>query len=200
MKNGTMKKYLEQKRWSIPEKVTLAVAVVGAYLANFVWWGTYVGNPLFVISIVVLAFLKTQKVKDDEMDATLNKWIQYDMDPRDLRKSLQTYNLRAEPVKRGKDGKLRSASYVILKVEFANETETAQLSVWRFDLINETLTKEDYKVTPGELSFVEESISVSGTRKTAAFLDSDAFSAPIPIDTNDHNADTAVKRLCGFET
>ena len=145
-----------------------------------------------------LAFSKTQKVKDAEIDSMLNKMIANEIDSDVLKKSIQSFDLQSQPTKKGKDGKMRSSTYVVTLAEF--EKEIAKLTCWRFDLLQENLTKESYTVTIGSgVSLIETSVTVSGSQKEVAFLESDAFTSAIPVEINDIIVDKIVKKLCGLE-
>ncbi len=198
MKNNIAKKYFEQKNWTILELILLGIIIIAAFVFTFVRYGGPVGTPIFIVALAVLVVLKTQKIKDAEIDSMLNKMIANNVEPHALKKSMQSFDLQAQLAKKGKDGKIRSSIYVVTLVEF--EKETVNLTCWRFDLLQENFAKESYTVKIGSgVSLVEKSITVSGSQKEIAFLESDAFTSAIPVEVNDITVDKTVKKLCGLE-
>lgn len=198
MKNNFTQKYFEQKNWTILELILLGIAIIAAFIFIFAWHGGPIGTPIFVVAVVALVFSKTQKVKDAEIDSVLNKMIAKEIDSEVLKQSIQSFDLQAQPAKKGKDGKTRSPVYVVTLVEF--EKETAKLTCWRFDLLQENFSKESYAVTIGsDVTLVEKSVTVSGSPKEVAFLESDAFTSAIPVEVNDITVDKTVKKLCSLE-
>lgn len=198
MKNNLAQKYFEQKNWTVLELILLGVAIIAAGIITFAWHGIPIGTPILIVAVVALAFSKTQKVKDAEIDSMLNKMIANEIDSDVLKKSIQSFDLQSQPAKKGKDGKMRSSIYVVALTEF--EKEIAKLTCWRFDLLQENFTKESYTVTIGSgVSLIETSVTVSGSQKEVAFLESDAFTSAIPVEINDIIVDKIVKKLCGLE-
>ncbi|MBE6566962.1 MAG: hypothetical protein E7659_07675 [Ruminococcaceae bacterium] len=198
MKNNLAQKYFEQKNWTVLELILLGVAIIAAGIITFAWHGIPIGTPILIVAVVALAFSKTQKVKDAEIDSMLNKMIANEIDSDVLKKSIQSFDLQSQPAKKGKDGKMRSSTYVVTLTEF--EKEIAKLTCWRFDLLQENFTKESYTVTIGSgVSLIETSVTVSGSQKEIAFLESDAFTSAIPVEINDIIVNKIVKKLCGLE-
>lgn len=198
MKNNLAQKYFEQKNWTVLELILLGVAIIAAGIITFAWHGIPIGTPILIVAVVALAFSKTQKVKDAEIDSMLNKMIANEIDSDVLKKSIQSFDLQSQLAKKGKDGKMRSSTYVVTLAEF--EKEIAKLTCWRFDLLQENFTKESYTVTIGSgVSLIETSVTVSGSQKEVAFLESDAFTSAIPVEINDIIVDKIVKKLCGLE-
>ncbi|MBQ7392199.1 MAG: hypothetical protein IJV73_05885 [Clostridia bacterium] len=198
MKNNFTQKYFEQKNWTVLELIFLGIAIIAAFVFTFLRYGIPIGTPFFIVAVAALAFLKTQKIKDAEIDSMLNKMIANSIEPDVLKKSMKSFDLQAQLTKKGKDGKMRSSAYVVTLVEF--EKGTAKSTCWRFDLLQENFAKESYTVTIGSgVSLVEKSVTVSGSQKEVAFLESDAFTSAIPVEVNDITVDKTVKKLCGLE-
>jgi hypothetical protein len=199
MKKGLAQKYFEQKNWTVLELILLGVAIIAAGIITFAWHGIPIGTPFFVVAVFALLLLKTQKIKDSEIDFMLNKWVAENIENEVLKKCIQGFNLQAHPIKKGKDNKMRSSIYTVTLVEFAKEN--ASLTCWKFDLIKEDLIKENHTVVIGtDISLIEKSITVLGTNKEISFLKSDIFSSDIPVDINDITVDNIVKRLCGIKS
>ena len=198
MKKDLAQKYFEQKNWTVLELILLGVAIIAAGIITFAWHGIPIGTPIFAVAVSALVFLKTQKIKDSEIDSVLNKWVAENIENDVLKKCIQGFDLQAQPIKKGKDSKTRSPIYTVTFVEFAKEN--ANLTCWRFDLIQKHIIKENYTIVAGtDISLIEKSITVSGAKKELSFLKSEFFTSEIPVDINDITVDNIVKRLCGIE-
>ena len=113
MKKSIIEKYFKQKRWSLFEILMVIVIAIATVIATFVWGGGPIGFPLLAASIIALAVSKSTKIKDTDFDLELNKLVTNHVGVLEKKASIKCFDLQVQPRVKGKDGKIRSTSYVI---------------------------------------------------------------------------------------
>ncbi len=195
MKKNTAEKYFHQKSWSIPEIICIIGIIISAVVATVVPVGIPMGIPVMVVAVIVLAFSKSAKIKDAEIDAELEKLIAAHMDLTGCESVVKCYDLRNQPIVKGKDGGLRSARYVISVCTFGHED--MEISVYSFDLVSHRVDKRFHIIPKDEeVSLIEEAGSVPGGRKTLQYLVGRSISERIPVCTDDIHSAGIIERVC----
>ena len=195
MKKNDMQKYFYQKKWSLLDIVCIAIAVISIIIATFVWGGGPIGFPLFAVSIVVLICSKSAKTKDSEVDDKINRFITENEIKTDLKNIIETFDLNASPVVKGKDGKLRSSNYVISSFDFCSAH--TKIAVHRIDLLTNDVKKETYLISNDEtISLIEKTFKTPKGNKKANYLACDTFLCDIPVCTDDINASKIIEKIC----
>ena len=198
MKNSITDKYFKQAKWTPAESVLLIIAVLGVIYATFFWGGGPIGVPVSVVSAFILVFLKSQKIKDSEVDSQINKLISTHIGDTGLKNIIKCFDLQSEPIRKGKDGKLRSSIYVVSFFKF--DKEFAEITVYNLDLLSTTVSKNTYKISNETPVFLQEkTIQVSGNQKTVEYLVCKDVSLNIPVYTNEINASSIIEKLCRNE-
>lgn len=198
MKKSIAQKYFEQKRWSVLEIIMVIVMIISAIVATFVWGGGPIGLPLLVVSIGVLIFLKSTKIKDNEIDDELNKFLANNLEVVDSKKTIKCFELNGNSVVKGKDGQMRSSVYVVSVFLF--DTENTQITVYTFDLLSESVTQKTYTIFRDMKVYLrDKTISVLGANKHIQYLECGDISMSIPVNTNDIDTHNIVEKLCNDE-
>ena len=198
MKKSIAQKYFEQRQWSILEIIMVIVIIISAIVATFVWGGGPIGLPLLVISIGVLIFLKSTKIKDDEIDDELNKLLANNFEVIDSKKTIKCFELNGNPVVKGKDGQMRSSVCVVSVFLF--NAETTQITSYTFDLLSENVTQKTYTIFGDMKVYLQDkTISVLGADKQVQYLECGDVSMSIPVNTNDIDTHSIVEKLCNDE-
>ncbi len=196
MKKNPLEKYYLQRNWTVIEIVCVVVILVAAVVATVVNGGIPIGVPIMVVAVVVLIFSKASKVKDTELDDELNKLVSQHIRLEEHENVIACYDLKKAPVVKGKDGRLRSAVYVISIFDFGKEG--TDITVHTFDVAVVGVTVDTYWI-PKERETVlrEERITVPGGQKTVQYLVCDGIFSGIPVTTNDMQNARMVEKICG---
>lgn len=198
MKKSIMEKYFNQKSWSLFEILMVIVMLIAAIVATFVWGGGPIGFPLLIASIIALAVSKSTKIKDKEFDAELNKLATRNIEELDKKASITCFDLQIQPIVKGKDGKIRSASYVIST--FSRNDTLTQIRIYRFDLLSGSCQEEAHTVDQKDEFFLkEEVVLIDGARKPIQYLECASFPLRIPVNTNEMDVCHIIEKLCDIE-
>ena len=195
MKNKIAQKYFAQKKFSVVDFICIAVAIVAAIVATFVWGGGPIGIPLLALSLIVLVFSRSTRVKDSEIDRIVKKMFSENCGELEENKLICTFYLSKESALKGKDGKIRSPQYVVSYYETV-ESGT-NITVFYFNLIENTLVKENFFANDGTKLFLEEStVILSSWRKKMYFLSSNEQGFSIPVSVDDIGSARILEKLC----
>ena len=193
MKNDIIEKYFKQSNWTLFELIMLIVAILSVICITFFYRGIPMGTPPLVISVSILIFLKSQKIKDAEIDAQINELVFTYVGNEESKNIIKCFDLQSEPIRKGKDGRLRSSL-------FKFDKEFAEITVCNLDLLSTTVNKNIYKISNETPVFLQEkTIQVSGSQKTVEYLVCKDVSLNIPVYTNEINASSIIEKLCRNE-
>ena len=195
MKNKNAQKYFTQKNLSAIDIICIAVAVIGAIVATFVWGGGPIGIPMFVFSIMVLVFLRSTRIQDQEIDKLVQKMFSENCGDLEDKNMICTFYLSKENSVKGKDGKLRSPQYVVSYYETLS-AET-KITVYYFNLIESMVEKENILVSNStKMHLNEQTLMLSSGRKKIYFLSSNDNSFNIPVTVDDVESARILEKLC----
>lgn len=198
MKNDIIEKYFKQSNWTLFELIMLIVAILSVICITFFYRGIPMGTPPLVVSVSILIFLKSQKIKDAEIDAKINELVFTYVGNEESKNIIKCFDLQSEPIRKGKDGRLRSSIYVVSFFKF--DKEFAEITVYNLDLLSTTVNKNIYKISNETPVFLQEkTIQVSGSQKTVEYLVCIDVSLNIPVYTNEINASSIIEKLCRNE-
>ena len=197
MKNkNSVSKYFTQKELSVFEILLLIFSLISAVVAIFVTGGGPIGIPLFFVCIIGFAILRSQKIKDDEIDQAIKSIV--DGNNIELTENtLSAYDLRNTKVKKKKSGKIISSKYCITNIVTAPGKDTV-LNINLIDLIAQSVEKVSYNIKHGEaVSIAEETIDTNLGSKKVSFLTVEGLDQRIPVEADDYRASQLLKELCG---
>lgn len=195
MKNKIAQKYFTQKKFSVVDIVCIAVAVVAAIVATFVWGGGPIGIPLLALSLMVLVFSRSTRVKDQEIDRIVQKMFSENCGELDEKKLIQTFYLSEEATVKGNDGKLRSSRYVV--THFETVSDETKITVYYFNILEQTVQKENFTVhKDSETSVNERVLTLASGRKKIHLLSAKDGSFDIPVTIDDVNSARILESIC----
>ena len=196
MKKSIGEKYFCQKSITVIEWVCIAVMVVSAMIATFVWGGGPTGLTLFGISAFLLIISRSSRVKDEEIDNLIKKMLEQNEIDINKKSAISTYDLKNVPTVKGKDGQLRSSNYVVSFFDISNDL--LKITTYNFDLVSAEMKKSEYNLTGGyQITLVEEDVIVGKTTsKKANYLISDCFEKAIPVTVDDIDSIALIKKIC----
>ena len=194
MKKSNIEKYFTQKNWTLLEILCIIIGTAALIVGTFVWGGGPIGLPLFAFSLLILICVRSSKIKGSYIDRELQKLIDENEIISHGKNVIKSFDLKKGKVIREK-GKCRSNIYVVSVFDF--QGETVNISVYRIDLLSQSIKKEFYTVECEERVILrEESVSISGVSKNVNYLVCDEFSSDIPVQTNDINASEIIQKIC----
>lgn len=195
MKNkNRAEQYFHQKEFSVPEIISLILAVVSAIAAIFVQGGGPVGLPILLICICIFCICRSGKIKDDEIDQILKK-IMEDNKISCSDSTIECYDLKNTVAKRRKDGKVISPNYYITDIMTGSDGGTV-FSVYAIDLINSSVKATQYSINSSEKVVLTEEMIKSGkgsAKMSYLKLGSDCL---IPVSLNDYKTSQLVEKIC----
>lgn len=197
MKNkNSVSKYFTQKELSVFEILLLIFSLISAVVAIFVTGGGPIGIPLFFVCITGFAILRSQKIKDDEIDQAIKSIV--DGNNIELTENtLSAYDLRNTKAKKKKSGKIISSKYCITNIVTAPGKDTV-LNIHLIDLIAQSVEKVSYNIKHGEaVSIAEETIDTNLGSKKVSFLTVEGLDQRIPVEADDYRASQLLEELCG---
>ena len=195
MKKNLAEKYFGQKNWTVFETVCLAAAVLFMMIATFIDYGGPIGLPLAVLSVIVFVVYRTSKVSDAEMDALLNKIMEGKVDTKAPEQVIGIFDFRKRPIRKGKDGKVRSAQYVVSCFSFT--PCSTEIKVYTIDLISGNVEEKSYSVPRGEtVSLTEDWIQIGDAKKKMQQIESKTLGLSLPVSTDDVNASKIIEKIC----
>ncbi len=187
-----VEKYFKQKNWSIPEMICIIAIMVA--IVFIIAISIPIGVPLGGVAAVVLIFIKSAKIKDAEVDRALESMLQAHGISLDPQSTVATYDLKETRIVKGRDGKFRSACYVVTTVHLGRDTK--EMTVYRIDLLTGRVDRESYELAHTEAVLLqEEAVMTPAGRKTLHFLKNPAFKFPIPVSVNDVDASKLVEKM-----
>lgn len=199
MKKSIIEKYFKQKSWSLFEILMIIVIVISAVIATFVWGGGPIGFPLLTTAIIALAVSKSTKIKDSDFDLELNKLVVKQVEMLEEKNAIKCFDLQIQPRVKGKDGKIRSTSYVIST--FVWNDASIQLTIYLFDLLSDNCREEVYTIDYQKEKFFlkEESTIIDGVLKQLQYLECVSIPLRIPVNTNELDVCHIIEKLCECE-
>ncbi len=198
MKKNIVEKYFNQKNWTIIETICVIVAVLFSIVGTFIDGGGPIGIPLVAVSIIVLIIYRTTKISDAEIDNLLNKIIETEVDVKESKQVINTFDFRASKIRKGKDGKARSSSYVISC--FSLNPCSTEINVYNIDLISGKVKNTRYSIPKDEsILLIEDRIEIGDTKKTIQFIECKSSDLLLPVNTDDMNAYKIIETICANE-
>ncbi len=171
--------------------VGFALCVVAAI---FLPGGIPIGMSVATVLAVVLIFTSAARVKDAEVDATVEALFAARGISPDPATTLTCYDLAERPVVKGRDGKLRSPVYVLSRYDTFDDE--LRIMTYRVDILAEDIQKDIYHLsTDIAISLAEESVMTPNGPRTRYTLTSDMFPA-IPVPAGDYEAAEFIKKIC----
>ncbi len=190
----TVKKYFYQKSWTVFEILCIMAAAFSLYITVYVWGGGQIGFAFLSMSVGALAISKTTKITEVDVEDVLRILLRDNRIKIDEKSTIATYELKKQPIKKGKDGVFRSREYVISCFDFG---ENIKISVYRIDLFELNFNYEEHYVLPNEqCSLISEKLETQSGFKDAYWLKKSDMSFCIPVVTNDIDAWNIIERVC----
>ena len=164
-------------------------------VATFVWGGGPIGIPLLALSVMILIFSRSTRVKDSEIDRIVEKMFSENCKDLDDKNMISAFYLSKESAVKGMDGKTRSPQYVVSYYE--NVSNGTNITVYCFNLVENTVRKESYFVNANVKLFLEEhTVILSSGRKKVHFLSSNEQGFNIPVTVDDVGSARILEKLC----
>ncbi len=194
MKNRTIEKYFSQKSLSLLDLICIIVAAVGAVVGAVVWGGGPIGFGLLGVSLAALAFSRSARAKDDDVDKELSRLLSENGLNSDAKDSVSGFDLESGVIK-GKDQKLRSVRYFITSFDFLKDkTAVREVSI---DLINGTVSKTEYSIAKGERVFLIEKDIPKVLNKKSCCLSCESWGeASVPVALDDLDSSKLIEKVC----
>ncbi len=193
MKNNVAK-YFSQKSFSTLDIICIIAAVIGAIVGTVVWGGGPIGFAVLGVAIVVLAFSRSARAKDDDVDKELTRLLDENAIDRAAKNSVSGFDLEAKVV-RGKDQKLRSERYFVTSFDFLEDKIAVKTLV--LDLINGTVTENVYEIVKGErVSVVENSVPKVSNKKSCRLMCEKWGGESVPISLDDLESSKLIEKVC----
>mgnify|MGYP003303909995 CR=1 FL=1 len=194
MKNkNSAEKYFNQKDFSIIEIVLIIISVVSLIIAAVVQGGGPIGLPILLACIVGFCICRSFKIKDSEIEETLEKIIQ-DNKIECSENAIQCYDLKGAIIKKRKDGKFISPNYYITDISFSSEETIFDICV--IDLIKQSAEKLSHKVDlKKSIILTEETVKTRAGVVKASYLKVDGGTV-IPVALNDYKASQVIQKVC----
>ena len=202
MESKMISKYFKQKRYSVMDIIFAVSAIASLFVAVFVWGGGPIGFPIFAVSVAGLCISRSMRVKDEAVDHELEKFLSQHQiclnDPSVA--TIATYDLQKSPIKKGRDGKLRSPCYWV--TTFGFERAILHIAVLRVDLLNGTIQMSDYPVSAEQtICLAEQEIPKIARVKKNYCLSCPAFGEEkIPVCLDSVEDSDLINRVCAFGT
>ncbi len=195
MKNkNRAEQYFRQKNFSVLEIILLVVAIASGIVATFVRNGGPIGLPVLLVSIIAFCVCRSVRIKDAEIEQTLQKIIQ-DNQIAVSDHTLAGYELKDSAVQKTKEGKLISPNYYVTNIVTASGGET-EFHVYRIDLIRSSVEKRSYCVKKtDEVVLTEETVKTNSGLVRMTYLKI-GQNDRIPVLLNDYQSSQLAEQIC----
>ena len=197
MKKSIGEKYFSKNKLSVWEVILIFAAIVGLIVGTFIWGGGPIGLPIFAASIVGFFFCRSAKPKDSDIDELIKSLLEKEGIVTDG-KTLISFDMKNPFVLRGRDGQVRTAKMVLVKIDL--DENARRVTTHIIDLIKEAVETNEYELDEKtNVSLVEEAVYVFGSRKHINYISSDAFKEDISVPLDDVDAVKLVNALCNLK-
>ncbi len=194
MKNKSVQKYFKQKSFSVLDIICIVAAVIGAIVGTVVWGGGPIGFAVLGVAIAVLAFSRSARAKDDDVDKELTRLLGENGIERAAKSSVSGFDLEAKVV-RGKDQKLRSDRYFVTYFDFLENKIT--VNTFLIDLISGTVSEKKYEIGKGERASVIETDIPKVSNKKSCCLSCESWCGEcVPISLDDLESSKLIEKVC----
>ena len=113
----------------------------------------------------------------------------------DAKASIKCFDLTIQPRVKGKDGVIRSKSYVIST--FAQNDSSTQITIYRFDLFLGTCQEEMYTLgQEDKVCLREENTFIFGIQKQLQYLECSSIPLQLPVNTNEMDVCHLIEKIC----
>lgn len=199
MKKHIAEKYFVQKNWTVLETICVIVALLFAIVGTFIDGGGPIGLPLAAVALVALIISKTTKISDADIDNLLKSMIEAEVDVKGSKQVISTFDLRSGKIKKGRDGKVRSSSYVMSC--FSVVPHATEINVYTIDLISEKTERSRYSISKdASIVLKEDKIKVGDAQKKIQYIESSSPELSLPVNTDDVNECKIIEMICTKKT
>lgn len=193
-KQSTFEKYFSQKRFTAVEIILIVLCVMSFAFALVRGGGPYGLTSGFII-LLPLMFLLSNKIQDEEVDDAIARIVLEN--GIDLAKPnvFSLFDLRAEKMKKGRDGKFRSEKYVILELTPKAGGNLLVVCYYINVVKNEIVRKEYFIDAENSLELREELERDSFGIRHYNYIFSDLFPEGIPYPYNEYKSSELIKSV-----
>lgn len=187
-------KYFHQKDFSVLDIFLLILALVSVIVAIFIPGGMPIGLPVLFICVFAFCVVRSQIIKDSEIDQILENIIQNNQIPLSD-STIVGFDLKSTVVKKRKDGKLVSPYYYITNVLEFSSTGFV-LNIYVVDIINSSVKMFTQTINDTEKStLIEETIKTNAGDAKISYLKVND-NCIIPVTINDFKTSQVVDMIC----
>ena len=197
--DGVVLKYFTQKKISRLDIVLIALSLVFLVLYFIRGFG-HIAFPFLFCSLLALFFSRASRISIKDLRDVRDRLLSMADVDITKREVISLYDLKATYLKVGRDGRLRSDIFCALTVEF--EHKFADVTVYRFDLVNEKIDKREISVKNGEgIRLYTETVKTPLGEKEYTYMKGGVLGdEPIPRRSNDIEVPMLVERLAAYKT
>ncbi len=192
-KKSRMEQYFAH-RTPVVEIICYVGFVLCGVAIMFLPGGGPIGLSVAVVLAILLVFVFAARVKDAEVDATVEHLLsEHGVSP-DPSTTLACYDLAVCPVIKGRDGKLRTVLYILSRYDRSDEG--LRIMTYRVDILAGEMKKDIYHIpTDASIALTEESVMTPNGPRIRYTVTSPAF-PPIPVPAEDYEAAEFVQTIC----
>jgi len=191
-KQSALEKYFIQKRFTAFEIILIVLCAMSFFLAMIRGGGIYGLTSGFII-LIPLMFLLSGKIQDEEVDDAIARIILENGIDTHKPNVFSLFDLRAEKMKKGKDGKFRSEKYVILELTPKMGGNLLIVCHYINVIKNDVVRKEYFIDEENSLELREELERDSFGIRHYNYLFSDLFPEGIPYPYNEYKSSELIK-------